>query len=171
MVNSQPGVPAWQKWLLSILSPLFQLFVSTRLRSHTFCKSEWKYFFGSNWRNEKQLVPWKQIFWGQVQRAVIPPGEMLICTVDKKLWLQNDNKSQNCWVKIWHFQRQRSFVVSLVSQHGGIANFAPSHQFDIFWPKASHFCHPKGVFGHFAANYGLTGPSGATPNQNLMLFT
>jgi len=28
----QPGVPAWQKWLLSILSPLFQLFVSTRLR-------------------------------------------------------------------------------------------------------------------------------------------
>ena len=79
-------------------------------------------------------------------------------------------KNQNCWVKIWHFQRQRSFVVSLVSQHGGIANFAPSHQFDIFWPKASHFCHPKGVLGHFAANYGLTGPSGATPNQKLNVF-
>jgi len=28
----QPGVPGWQKQLLSILSPLFQLFVSTRLR-------------------------------------------------------------------------------------------------------------------------------------------
>merc|ERR1712037_869237 len=28
----QPGVPGWQKHLLSILSPLFQLFVSTRLR-------------------------------------------------------------------------------------------------------------------------------------------
>ena len=78
-----------------------------------------------------------------MQREVIPLGGMLICTVDKKLWLQNDKKNKKYWVKIWNFQLQGSFVVLLVSQHGGIANFAPSHQFDFLGHKPAIFATQK----------------------------
>ena len=47
---SKPGVPRWQKQLLSILSPLFQLFVSTRLR----CKGqEWLHGADNNSVDDK----------------------------------------------------------------------------------------------------------------------